>query len=270
MNPVKTIGLGVVVFVGLIVILMSAVTVDEQEIGIVTKFGKVEGTKEAGFHLVNPLTTNITKMSLEVEALPINELAYSKDSQIVGTQMVVNYRLVRADAVKVFTEVRRDYESRYVLPESKDALKAILASYTAQALIENRGGLSVEVKARLQEEVSDKGIEIVNVAIENFDFDDAYERAVTNKQVQEQEALTQANITKQEEEKKQQEILKAEALAEKTRLEAQALASQEGKAVIEKIYAEAQLELAKKWNGQMPTHMYAGSPFPLVDVSGQQ
>lgn len=260
----------IVVFIGLIIVLMTAITIDEQEIGVVTKFGKVEGTLEAGFHLVNPLTTDVTKMSLEVEVLPIDELAYSKDSQIVGTQMVVNYRLVRADAVKVFTEVRRDYESRYVLPEAKDALKAILASYTAQQLIENRGGLSVEVKARLQEEVSDKGIEIVNVAIENFDFDDAYERAVTNKQVQEQEALTQANITKQEEEKKQQEILKAEALAEKTRLEAQALASQQGQAVIEKIYAEAQLEMAKRWNGQMPTHMYAGTPFPLVDVSSQQ
>lgn len=269
-SPIKLVVGAIVVFVGLIVILMSAITIDEQELGVVTKFGKVEGTVDAGFHLVNPLTTNVTKMSLEVEALPIDELAYSKDSQIVGAQVVVNYRLVRADVVKVFTEVRKEYESRYVLPESKDAIKAILASYTAQQLIENRGGLAIEIKARLQEEVTDKGIEIVNVAIENFDFDDAYERAVTNKQVQEQEALTQANITKQEEEKKQQEILKAEALAEKTRLEAQALASQEGKAVIEKIYAEAQLELAKRWNGQMPTHMYAGSPFPLVDVSSQQ
>lgn len=269
-SPVKLILVSVGVFIGLVVILMSAVTVDEQQLGVVTKFGKVEGTKEAGFHLVNPLTTNVTKMSLEVEALPIDELAYSKDSQIVGAQVVVNYRLVRADVVKVFTEVRKEYESRYVLPESKDAIKAVIANYTAQQLIENRGGLSIEVKARLQEEVSDKGIEIVNVSIENFDFDDAYERAITNKQVQEQEALTQANITKQEEEKKQQEILKAEALAERTRLEAEALASQNGTAVIDKIYAEAQLELARKWNGQMPTHMYAGTPFPLVDVSSQQ
>ena len=268
-SPAKFIVGGVVVFIGLILILMSAITIDEQELGVVTKFGKVDGTVDAGFHLVNPFTTNVTKMSLEVEALPIDELSYSKDSQIVGVQMVVNYRLVRADVVKVFTEVRREYESRYVLPESKDALKAILASYTAQELIENRGGLAVEVKARLQEEVSDKGIEVVNVAIENFDFDDAYERAVTNKQVQEQEALTQVNITKQEDEKKKQEILKAEALSEKTRLEVQALATG-GDDIIEKIYAEAQLEMAKRWSGVMPTHMYAGSPFPLVDVSNQQ
>ena len=169
---IKTVIAGVVVFIGLILILMSAITVDEQELGVVTKFGKVEGTLEAGFHLVNPFTTNVTKMSLEVEALPLEELSYSKDSQIVGVQMVVNYRLVRADVVKVFTEVRREYESRYVLPESKDALKAVLASYTAQELIENRSGLSIEVKARLQSELADKGVEIVNVAIENFDFDD--------------------------------------------------------------------------------------------------
>jgi regulator of protease activity HflC (stomatin/prohibitin superfamily) len=263
---IKLVGVSVLVFFSIVIITMTAITVDQQELGVITRFGKVDGTLDAGFHLVNPFTTDVTKMSLEVEALLIDELAYSKDSQIVGTQAVINYRLVRADVVKVFTEVREEYESRYVLPESKDALKAILANYTAQQLIENRGSLAIEIKARLQEEVNDKGIEIVNVAIENFDFDDAYERAVTNKQVQEQEALTQANITKQEEEKKQQEILKAEALAEKTRLEAQALASQEGKAVIEKIYAEAQLELARHWDGKMPSHMYSGSPFPIVNI----
>lgn len=266
MSPFKLVGVGVAVFVGLIFIFSSAITIDEQELGVVTKFGKVEGTVDAGFHLVNPFTTDITKMSLEVEALPLDELSYSKDSQIVGAKVVVNYRLVRADAVKVFTEVRREYESRYVLPESKDAIKAIISGYTAQELIENRGGLAIKVKERLQNEVSDKGIEIVNVAIENFDFDDAYENAVQNKQVQEQQALAQVNITKQEEEKKKQEILKAEALAEKTRLEAQALASQNGNAVIEKIYAEAQLEMAKRWSGVMPTHMYSGTPFPIVNT----
>lgn len=267
MTQFKLIGAGVLVFIGLIVILMSAVTVDEQEIGVVTKFGKVHGTVDAGFHIVNPITTDIVKMSLEVEALPLEELAYSNDAQIVGAQALVNYRLIRADAVKVFTDVRREYESRYVLPEARDALKAILSNYTAQEIIDNRSSIPLEVKTRLSEELADKGIEVTNVAIENFDFDDEYERAVTNKQVQEQEALTQVNITKQEDEKKKQEILKAEALAEKTRLEAEALASQNGNAVIEKIYAEAQLELAKKWNGQMPTHMYQGTPFPIVNQS---
>jgi regulator of protease activity HflC (stomatin/prohibitin superfamily) len=262
----KTILISVMVFIGFIVILSTATTVDEQEIGVVTKFGKVEGTIDAGFHFINPLTTNVVKMSLEVEALPLEELAYSKDAQIVGVQALVNYRLVRADAVKVFTDVRQDYESRYVLPEARDAIKAVLSTYTAQELIDSRSGIPLEVKERLNSEVSEYGIEITNVAIENFDFDDEYERAVTNKQVQEQEALTQANYTAQEEEKKKQQILIAEAQAEKTRLEAQALASQSGSAVIEKIYAEAQLELAKNWNGQMPTHMYSGSPFPIINT----
>lgn len=266
MNSVKLVAGAIGVFIAIYFFFSFAITIDEQELGVVTKFGKVDGTVDAGFHFVNPFTTDVTKMSLEVEALSLDELTYSKDSQIVGAKVMVNYRLVRADVVKIFTEVRREYESRYVLPESKDAIKAIISKYTAQQLIENRGGLAIEVKARLQEEVSDKGIEIVNVAIENFDFDDAYEKAVQNKQVQEQQALAQVNITKQEEEKKKQEILKAEALAEKTRLEAEALASQNGNAVIEKIYAEAQLEMAKRWSGVMPTHMYSGTPFPIVNT----
>ncbi len=68
--------------------------------------------------------------------------------------------------------------------------------------------------------------------------------------------MAQANITAQEEEKKQQEILRAEALSEKTRLEADALATSNGEKVIEKIYAEAALEAAKRWDGSVPQTMY--------------
>lgn len=49
----------------------------------------------------------------------------------------------------------------------------------------------------------------------------------------------------------------------------EALASSQGQQIIEKIRAEAQLELAKKWNGQMPVNMYSGSPFPIIDIPNQ-
>lgn len=247
----------VLAFVALFFIAKSATTVDQTERGILVTFGEVQEVLEPGLHFVNPFTSDVYKFDVTVQALQVNELAYSKDSQIVGAQATVNYRVDVTQIAKVWEDVRRDGETRYVAPRSNEAIKNVLAKYTAQEIIENRETLSSTYKENLVPRLDGTGFIIEDVALENLDFDDAYERAVTNKQVQEQEALTQANITSQEEEKKKQAILQAEALAEKTRLEVEAL-SLGGDEIIEKILAEAQLEAAKKWNGGVPSTLIMG------------
>jgi len=178
----------------------------------------------------------------------------------------VNYKLSPASVRSVYEDVRTDWKERYVFPRISDAVKNVISKYTAQGIIENRGVIPQEIRAELNTQLEENGIIISKVSVTNFDFDDAYEAAVQKKQVQEQEALAQANITAQEEEKKKQEILKAEALAEKTRLEVQALSMSNGSQIIEKIRAEAQLEAAKRWNGQLPNNMYGSAPIPMIGI----
>jgi regulator of protease activity HflC (stomatin/prohibitin superfamily) len=257
---------GVVAFIGLIILLMSAVTVEQTERGVLTRFGEVQGTLEPGFHFVNPFTNDVYKMDVSVRALPLTELTYSKDGQIISVNYTVNYQVNSSEVEKIFKEVNNDYEVRYVIPRSKQYLKDVFSKYTAQGVIDNRGVIPAEITALLAADLSGKGITVSNVIIENLDFDDSYEQAIQNKQVQEQQALAQVNITKQEEEKKKQEILKAEALAEKTRLEVQALETSQGGQIIEKIRAEAQLEAAKRWNGVLPVNMYGSAPIPLINL----
>jgi prohibitin 2 len=266
----KLIFAGVGTFIGLIVLIMSLVTVQQTERGVVTRFGEVQGMLEPGLHWINPFTQDVYKLDVTIQALELKEFAYSKDSQVVEVTAVVNYQINPENVVQVFTEVRKGARTRYVEPRSKDALKEVISRYTAQGIIDNRGVLTSEFKGESAERLTNNGITIQEVSIVNFDFDDQYEAAVQNKQVQEQGALAQENITAQEEEKKKQQILQAEAMAERTRLEAQALASQNGTAVIEKIYAEAQLEAAKRWNGQLPVNMYGSAPLPLINVGTNQ
>lgn len=265
----KAVLAGVVVVIGLILLFSTAISVQQTERGVVTRFGEFQKVVEPGFHLVNPFTTDVHIVETAVIALPFEEQSYSSDGQVLSVQYTVNYHVNPMSVESLYKEVNRNYESVYVLPKSRQALKEVFSDYTAQGVIDNRGLLSEEVanKLRAYPELTPKGLIIDSVAISNIDFDDRYEEAIQNKQVQEQAALAQVNITKQEEEKKKQEILKAEALAEKTRLEVQALASSQGAEIIEKIRAEAQLELAKRWNGQMPTNMYSGSPFPTIEIS---
>lgn len=251
---------GIVIAFILMVVFGSFAVVSPQEKAIVTNLGRIDRVLDGGFHGKLPFVESVTTMDMTIQAFPVQELTYSKDSQIVAAEVTVNYRLKPESVEQIFIEVRKDYESRLVAPAVKDAIKSVVAKYTAQGLLDNRATVPGEVKVAIDGALDARGIVVENVLFTNVDFDDAYEEAVRNKQVQEQQALAQANITKQEEEKKEQEILKAQALAEKTRLESAALASQQGEKLIAKIYAEAALELAKKWNGTVPaTYIGGGS-----------
>lgn len=240
----------------LFLILNPFVTVQSQELGVVTEFGAVKGVVGEGFHFINPFVTEVVKIDITKKALPVDELAYSKDGQIIGAQVTVNYHVDPTQVEKVFREVRKEWEGVYILPRTKDAIKDVLGDYTAQEIIDKRGEIPGNIKLILNEKLAGTGIILDEVLLTNVDFDDAYEAAIKNKQVQQQEALAQVNITAQEEQKKQQEILRATALAEKTRLEADALATSNGEKVIEKLYAEAALEAAKRWDGSVPQTMY--------------
>ncbi len=270
MSPIATIKLilgGVAAFVVLFLVLGAFEVIDQTERGVLTTFGEVQEILEPGLHFVNPFTSNIYKVDVTVNALTINELSYSKDSQVVSVAAVVNYQVDPSRVRELWEEVRNQAEQRYVVPRSQESLKEVVAAYTAQGIIENRAQMSSEFKTKVVDRLANDGIIVQDVSITNFDFDDQYEAAVQNKQVQEQQALAQANITAQEEEKKKQEILRAEALAEKTRLEVQALETANSEKIIEKILAEAQLEAAKRWNGATPSTMVVsgdGTQLPLL------
>lgn len=132
------IGTVVALFVALalFLILNPFVTVQSQELGVVTEFGAVKGVVGEGFHFINPFVTDVVKMDITKKALPVDELAYSKDGQIVGIQATVNYHLDPTQVEKVFREVRKDYENVHIIPRTQDAIKDVIADFTAQGIID--------------------------------------------------------------------------------------------------------------------------------------
>lgn len=262
---------GVKVVFGLIVIgillsLSPFAIIGTTERGVVLRWGVITRVMEPGIHWRTPIAEDVETVDVSVKALEIKELAYSKDGQTVDVSVTVNYQVDPLKVKDLFGEVRNEAENRYVLPKAKNSMKTVMSRYTAQGIIEHRGEISGEISKDLELALSGNGILVKTVSVTNYDFDDRYEAAIAEKQVQEQQALSQVNITKQEEEKKKQEILKAEALSEKTRLEAAALASQNGEKVVAKIYAEAALKQAEKWDGKLPTTIYSGAPLPVLNI----
>lgn len=257
---------GIIGLIALIVLFGSFTIISPQEVGVVTRLGSLNRTVGEGFHWKIPMVEDVTTIRLSEQKYPIKSQVYSKDGQTVSTNVIINYKVNPTSVVSLYRETKNNYEDIVINPVVSPSAEEVFSRYTAQELIEKRSSLAIDIKNKVIEKVGQRGILIVGVEL-LFDFDDAYEQAIRNKQVQEQQALAQVNITRQEEEKKKQEILKAEALSEKTRLEGVALQSAQGEKVIAKIYAEAALKAAEKWNGALPTQMIPGATVPFINLT---
>lgn len=247
--------------------------------GIVTTFGKVhENTLDAGINFHAPWD-NVIKMDNREQRLEFKLEAFSKDIQQVDVQGSVNYNIDKTTAMNLYRDVGTEYSNILIGPRIQEDVKIVIAKYTAENLIENRQAMSDAIYELLKNELTDKGINVISLAVENIDFTDAFESAVEAKQVatqEKQKAKTQQEQqTMEETQKAERARIAAQAQADVQKIEADAAAySIRAKAEAE---AEANKELNAslttdlieynkilKWNGALP-QFTGGETIPVLN-----
>lgn len=242
MKGIITLAVGVIGFLFFLLIWPFA-QIDSQQIGIITKFGAIEGTVGEGLHLINPFTTDVVKMDISKLKEEATASAASLDSQSVSTQVAVNYRLDPTKVVEIYRNYRTDYVSIVIAPAIQEAVKAATAKYTAVELLTKReevkGVMFDDLKARL----SPAHIIVEELMVTNFDFSAQFNAAIEAKVTAEQEAQKAKNDLARVEFEAQQQIERAKAEAESIRIQAEAITQQGGSDYIE-------MKRIEKWDGQ--------------------
>lgn len=247
--------------------------------GIVTTFGKVhENTLDAGINFHAPWD-NVIKMDNREQRIPFQLEAFSKDIQQVAVQGSINYNIDKTTAMNLYRDIGVEYATILITPRIQEDVKIIIAKYTAENLIENRQAMSDAIYELLKNELTDKGINIISLAVENIDFTDAFESAVEAKQVatqEKQKAKTQQEQQTMEEEQKaerariaaqaQADVQKIEADAEAYAIRAKADAEAEAN---KKLNASLTVDLIEynkilHWDGKLPTFT-GGGTVPIVN-----
>lgn len=198
--------------------------------GILTTFGKVEDyTLEAGLHFKWPVQ-DVVVIDNRTQKAQIELSAFSSDIQEVSVSYSVNYQIDKKNAQNIYKTIGTEYYSVVMAPRIQVAVKSVISKYTAESLVECRDTLSEEITAILRDEMDVYNIEIVNTAIEDLDFSDAFTNAVEAKQVAQQNKL-KAEI------EQNQKNMEQKAAAERQRVAAEA------DAAVAKIAAEADKEV---------------------------
>lgn len=252
---------GIVTVVTLLVItgLSSIKTVPTGATGVVTTFGKVEDlTLEAGVHILNPFS-KVINMNNRTQKATIELSAFSSDIQEVSTTYTLNFCVDKANAQKLYREIGVEYYDTVIVPKVAEAVKSVMAQYSAENLVSSRGEVSLKIEKQLKSSLSKYNIEVVATAIEDMDFTDAFTDAVEAKQVAEQNKLKAATEA-------ETAVIKAQAEADVKLIEAEATAKANDlltESLTDEILRKQAVE---KWDGKMPTVISDGSN--ILDLTG--
>ena len=277
---------GIAVLIVLLVFVTCTATVETGYTGIVTTFGKVEDvTLEAGLHFKSPFQRIIAMDNREQKTSFTTE-AFSSDIQQVNIIGSINYAINKSTAMNLFKEVGTDYFNKLVYPRMLEITKGVFSKYSAENLVANREKLSQDIRDGLDKELTDYGINVISLSIENLDFTDAFTDAVEAKQVAAQRKLQaeieQAQMTMETQQQAERQRINAEAAANVAKINADADAyalkvRSEAEAEANKMIAESLTENLirsneiKAWDGKLPVYMAGegGTTIPVLQF-GQE
>jgi prohibitin 2 len=256
--------------------------------GVVTQFGKIVGIEGEGLAVLPPWQ-KLSNFSIRAERADIeNAEGSTSDTQPVKVSMTVRYSIATDRVAEVFEKYSHDGNlSSYVQTATQEIFKAVTAKYSAPDLIAQRAKVSSDINAALREKLSLYGAQVINIDMRNFSFSDSYMHAINDKVTQEQLRLAAENKLKTVEAEQKQKVVVAEAEANARKAQAdgeayanltiakaqadalrvQSAALAQSKDVLELRRIEVERTKAEKWNGALPTSIYAGAPIPFLNVT---
>ncbi len=245
-------------FAGLI--MSSFVSVHAGYRGILLQFGAVYGDLSEGPHFIVPLIQNVEMIEVRTQKETADAAAASKDLQIVQAKIAINYHVDPGAVGNLFKKVGTEFASRVIDPATQETVKAVMANYTAEELINKRE----EVKRHIDDELTQRLaayniiVEVNGVSLTNFDFSADFNKAIELKQVAQQTAEQQKYELQKAELEAQTVVAAAKGRASAAQIEAAAYNALGGSKVLAKAWIE-------KWDGKLPT--VAGSQGLMIDIA---
>ncbi len=255
--------------------------------GVITQFGKIVGIEGEGLAILPPWQ-KLSNFSIRAERADIeNAEGSTSDTQPVKVSLTVRYSIATDRVAEVFEKYSHDGNlSSYVQTATQEIFKAVTAKYSAPDLIAQRAKVSGDINAALREKLSLYGAQVINIDMRNFAFSDSYMHAINDKVTQEQLRLAAENKLKtvEAEQKQKVAVAEAEASARKAQSDGEAYANltiakaqaealrvqnaalAQNKDVLELRRIEVERVKAERWNGALPSAIYAGAPIPFLNV----
>ena len=287
----RLIGVGVAAVLALFLVFGGYYTIDRDEVGVVTRWGEIIHPKQtSGLHFKLPFADSVYHQTFKIQEYTPEKAVntYTIDNQEVDIEFTVFFSVEPDQAAFVYANVP-DYKQR-LGKLAGDRLKSQMGQINIQQLAEKRGEIREKIKDSIHNDSKHLGLNVTDIQLSDLKYDPGFRAAVAKAAVE--KANIEAFIYKQTQQQKEAETVKitaigaANAKRETARGEADAnllVAEAEAKAIEVKGAAQAtaikaqaealkaspelvELRKAEKWNGALPSSVYAGAPIPFMTV----
>lgn len=245
----------------LVIVPASIHVVDTGEIAVVKFLGDARKLRTAGTYFDWNLLYEYQIYDSKVQNVEISTMTYSSDAQTMDITMTLQYQIM-GDKV---LDIAKQYGSLEALQARIQSIaiektKAVLSAHKAMDIIAKRAEMSPAVENAIKSAIDDNYYVNVNtVVLTNIDFSDAFETAVEEKMIAEQQQL-KANY------ENETKVARAQANADAKRIEAQA--EKDANDLLQKSLTDEILRqnYIDKWDGKMPQYVGDGSGV-IVDIT---
>jgi regulator of protease activity HflC (stomatin/prohibitin superfamily) len=269
-RPARMLGF-VLIAVGLLS--SCVVQIDAGRIGIKKLFGRVEsGVLGEGLHLVNPFvdvieldarTQNYTMSSVRDEGQKSGDDAIrvlSADGLEVVIDLTVLYRVLPAEAPRLYRQTGPDYEDKIVRTVSRTRIRDNAVYYDAVALYSTRREeFQGRIFRSLEADFKSRGLRLENLLIRNIQLPATVRSSIEQKIQAEQEAQKMRFVLQKEQQEAERKRVEAQGIADYQRIVNQGLTEQQ----IQYESIKAMRELATSPNAKMII-MGAGRGTPVI------
>jgi len=163
---------------------------------------------------------------------------------------------------KLYQTVGVDYEAVVVNPAILESVKSVTAKYTAEELITKRQEVSALMYETLTNKLQHRGFTIVDLSITDLAFSDAYNQAIEQKQVAQQNAQKAQYELEKARVENEKKVENAKAEAEVMKLQNQEITDK----TLKLKELEIKETLINKWDGKYPTTMLGDSSNVLFGI----
>ena len=223
--------------------------------GVVTRFGAVDQqVLSEGLHVVLPFVTRVVDINNQVMKAEVTSNSASQDLQTVNSTVALNYHIDSQSAANVYQNIGVNYENVVVIPAIQEAVKSVMAQYTAEELITMRQTVGNEMQQNISEKLVPYGFSTESVNIVDFQFSEEFNAAIEAKQTAQQNALKAEQDLARVKVEAEQAITQAQAEAESYRLKSQELTDE-----------MIMMEFIDKWDGKLPTVVSDGQALFSMD-----
>lgn len=234
---------GLVALVLIIFFASSFYTVETGERAIVLRFGKMHTVADEGLNFKMPFTDEIRRLSIRDNNLTLKTEVSSSDIQTIVVEVALVYALDPNVLGRVYQTYGQNIENTLIRPTISEKINAVIAEYPIETFVEKRAEISSRINTTFANQVAGSGIMVKSLLIINHDFSDEFNKAIEDKKVAEQGALT------------------AKFTLERMKLEAEAQMIKQAS-----LSAMVLQEMAiNKWDGKMPQY-FSGSQLPFITI----